>query len=131
MRAAVRSRSLAPTAKSAEEMSLSETLEEIARYRRNGRSARPLWTAFHQKIAYPFTNIVLCALGLPIALRLRRAPKAVSFAAALTLGFVYLWFLEMGWHLGKSGRLPAVMAAWSPNLVFACVAGALHRAARI
>ncbi|MBI5597071.1 MAG: LptF/LptG family permease [Elusimicrobia bacterium] len=124
-------RALAPTTKTAEEMSLRETLDEVARYRRNGRSARPLWTAFHQKIAYPFTNIVLCALGLPIALRLRRAPRAVSFAAALTLGFLYLWFLEMGWHLGKSGRLPPVVAAWSPNLVFAAVAAALHRAARI
>ncbi|MBI3299754.1 MAG: LptF/LptG family permease [Elusimicrobia bacterium] len=124
-------RQLAPTTKSAEEMSLKETLAEIRRYEDRGRSTRPLWTAFHQKLAYPFTNVVLCALGLPIALRLRRAPRAVSFAAALTVGFVYLWFLEMGWHLGKSGRLPPAVAAWSPNLVFAVVAAALHRAARI
>ncbi len=124
-------RSLAPTTKTAEEMSLAETLAEIRRWEERGRSTRPLWTAFHQKLAYPFTNIVLCALGLPIALRLRRAPKTFAFAAALSVGFVYLWFLEMGWHLGKSGRLPAPAAAWGPNLAFAALAYALHRAARI
>ena len=102
---AVPPRGLAPTLKSHEEMSLVETLAEMRRYTSTGRSTRPLRTAFHQKLAYPFTNIVLCALGLPIALRLRRAPKAVSFGAALSVGFFYLWFLEMGWHLGKSGRV--------------------------
>lgn len=124
-------RDLAPTTKTAEEMSIRETLAEIRRYEVRGRSTRPLWTALHQKLAYPFTNIVLCALALPIALRLRRAPRAVSFAAALTLGFIYLWFLEMGWHLGKSGRLPPMLAAWSPNLVFAALATALQRSVRI
>lgn len=124
-------RALAPTRKSHEEMSLAETLAEVRRYRERGRSTRPLWTAFHQKLAYPFTNVVLCALGLPIALRLRRAPRAVSFGAALTVGFLYLWFLEMGWHLGKSGRLPPMAAAWTPNLLFAGVAAALNRSARI
>lgn len=124
-------RALAPTLKSHEEMTLLETVAEVRRYQERGRSTRPLWTAFHQKLAYPFTNIVLCALGLPIALRLRRAPRAVSFGAALTLGFVYLWFLEMGWHLGKSGRVPPMAAAWTPNMLFAAVAAALNRSARI
>ncbi|MDE2291917.1 MAG: LptF/LptG family permease, partial [Elusimicrobia bacterium] len=79
-------RELAPRTKTAGEMSMRETLAEIARYRLTGRSTRPLWTAFYQKMAYPFTNVILCALGLPIALRLRRAPRVVSFAAALTVG---------------------------------------------
>lgn len=124
-------RGLAPTLKSHEEMTLRETVVEVRRYQEHGRSTRPLWTAFHQKLAYPFTNIVLCALGLPIALRLRRAPRAVSFGAALTVGFLYLWFLEMGWHLGKSGRVPPMAAAWTPNMLFAAVAAALNRSARI
>lgn len=120
-------RSLIPISKSPEEMSSFE-LRRYARGRSPlGASRREMQVAAHAKLAYPFTNFILCALGIPIALRLRGEAKALSFFAALVLSFFYLWCLEVGRSLGLSGRLPPLAAAWSANIAFAALAAELIR----
>lgn len=120
-------RKLIPRPKSPEEMSSLE----LRRYARGGSplgtSRREMAVAAHAKLAYPFTNIILCALGIPIALRLRGEAKALSFFAALVLSFFFLWCIEVGRSLGLSGRLPPLMASWSANVVFAALAAELIR----
>ncbi len=85
----------------------------------------------HAKLAYPFASLILCALGVPLALRLRRAPRPVSFAVALVLSFLYMWVIELGWYLGKAGRLPPPVAAWMANAAFGALAVVLYRRTRI
>ncbi len=122
-------RKIVPTKKKPDEMSILEAHREVRRLASLGRSAREVSTAMHQKIAYPFTNIVLCLIGIPIALRLRRAPPPVAFAAALLVSFVYLWCIEFSWYLGKSGRVAPLLAAWFPNVSFG--AGAVWMSRRL
>ncbi|MBI5208834.1 MAG: LptF/LptG family permease [Elusimicrobia bacterium] len=118
---------LIPRTRSPEEMSLLELLRYAPKARHLGASPREYVMAAHSKVAYPFTNIVICALGIPVALRLRRAVKILSFSAALALSFLFLWFIEMGRALGVSGRLPPVLAAWTANIVFGSLAAYLIR----
>ncbi|MBI5245302.1 MAG: LptF/LptG family permease [Elusimicrobia bacterium] len=122
---------LMPRVRSPEEMSLRELRLELKRARRLGEPQHPLKTALQAKLAYPFTNIVLCALGLPVALRLGRASRPASFAAALVLCFLYLWLIETGRSLGGAGRLAAAPAAWLPHLVFGAAALQLWRSSKI
>ena len=81
--------------------------------------------ATHGKLAYPFTNFVICALGIPIALRLRLNAKVLSFCVALGLSFMYLWSIEIGKALGNGGQLPPLLAAWLPNAIFGALASYL------
>ncbi|MFH1725098.1 MAG: LptF/LptG family permease [Elusimicrobiota bacterium] len=120
-------RKMVPLQKNPDEMSILETAAEIRRLEELGRSSRRMRTALHQKTAYPFTNLILCAMGIPIALRLRWARRTVAFTAALVLSFLYLWFMEIGWMLGKAGRMPPVAAAWLPNLGFGALAAWLYK----
>jgi len=115
-------RTLVPRSKNPDEMSLAETLKYLRQVRTFGGSSREAWTAFYAKIAYPFSNLILCALGVPIALKLRRSSKALSFGAALALSFLYLWVMEMGRALGVAGRLPEPVGAWMANILFGGVA---------
>jgi len=124
---AVHPRRIVPTKKKPDEMSILEAHSEAKRLSSLGRSAREVLTAMHQKIAYPFTNIVLCLIGIPIALRLRRSPPPVAFAAALLVSFVYLWCIEFSWYLGKSGRVAPLIAAWFPNISFGAGAAWMFR----
>ena len=112
-------RTLIPRTVDSDEMSLLELVRYARRMRRLGVSVTQLRVAAHAKLAYPFTNVILCALGIPIALRLRRSPKVVNFCVAMALSFLFLWVMELGKALGASGRLPPMVAAWTPNLVFA------------
>jgi lipopolysaccharide export LptBFGC system permease protein LptF len=122
---------LMPRMKNPEEMSLRELGRELRRARSLGEPQHPLKTAFQTKLAYPITNIVLCALGLPIALRLGRASRSVSFGAALGVSFLYMWIIETGRSLGDAGRLAPATAAWLPHLLFGGAALWMSRSTKI
>jgi lipopolysaccharide export system permease protein len=115
-------RGLMPRTADPDEMSLRELLAYIRRMRRLAVPVAELQVAAQAKVAYPFTNVILCALGIPIAIRLRRSPKVVSFCVAMGISFFYIWVMELGKALGTSGRLPPAAAAWTADLVFAGVA---------
>ncbi|HAM35381.1 MAG TPA: hypothetical protein DEB40_10220 [Elusimicrobia bacterium] len=116
-------RNLIPRTTNPDEMSLRELRRYIQRMRRMGVPVTTLEVAAQGKLAYPFTNLVICALGIPVALRLRRSHKVATFCVALALSFLFLWVSELGRALGNSDWLPPVAAAWSANLVFAGLAG--------
>ncbi len=119
---------LIPRALDPDEMTWSEVRAYAKRVGRFGGSPRRYEVAAQAKLAYPFANLVICALGIPIALRLRRSSRVVSFCAALGLSFAYLWFIEVGRALGVGGTLPPWAAAWSANALFGTAALVLiHR----
>lgn len=124
-------RELRPDRKKPDEMSFLELRELIGRLEGLGQPAHRERTGLHSKLATPFTNVVLCALGIPIALRLRRAGKPLAFSAALVVGFLYIWVMELGRHMGDSGRMPPLYAAWIANVLFGALAVWLHKRADI
>jgi len=111
-------RTLIPRTVDPDEMSLRELLSYTQRMRRMGVSVTQLRVAAHAKLAYPFSNLILCALGIPIALSLRRSPNVVNFCVAMALSFLFLWFMELSKALGSGAHLPPVVAAWTPNILF-------------
>lgn len=115
-------RSLVPQSRNPEELSLWETRQYLRRIGHLGASPRETWVAVHAKLAYPFANPILCALGIPFALKLKRSGRAVNFALALAVSFGYLWLLETCRALGLAGRIPALLAGWVPNLAFGSLA---------
>ncbi|MBI4423535.1 MAG: LptF/LptG family permease [Elusimicrobia bacterium] len=117
---------LVPRRKNPDEMSLSETRRYLRQVRFLGASPREAQTALQAKLSYPFSNLILCALGIPLALRLRRAPRAASATLALGVGLMYVWLMEMGKALGNAGRVSPWIAAWSPHAAFAAVAAWLN-----
>ncbi len=120
-------RHLIPRTTNPDEMSLREMRGYAERLSQLGIPRREFEVAAHAKVAYPFVNFVICALGIPIALRLRRSAKTISFVVALVCSFLYLWLIEVGRALGTGGVLPPAVAAWAPNLVCAGIAAGLMR----
>jgi lipopolysaccharide export system permease protein len=121
---AIAPRLLVPRAKKPAEMTLRELAAFLGGDRPAGLSRRELAVELHAKLAYPWTNVVLCLLGIPLALRLRGAPRLLSFCAALAASFGYLWLIELGKSLGASGRLAPAAAGWVPHLVLAAAGAA-------
>lgn len=113
---------LVPRSSNPDELTLREVRTQARRAGRFGGSPRELEVAAHAKLAYPAVSLILAALGIPIALRLRRSSMVVSFCAALGLSFLYLWFIEVGRALGVSGQVPPFFAAWMANAAFASMA---------
>ncbi len=120
-------RNLIPRASNPDEMSYRELKQYSERVGHLGIPPRQFEIAVDAKLAAPFTNFVICALGIPIALRLQRASKIINFCAALGLSSVYLFVSEIAKTLGGGGELPPLAAAWLPNILFAGVAFYLIR----
>jgi lipopolysaccharide export system permease protein len=109
---------------SPEEFSLSELDDYIARLRRNGLDPGSYLVDRDVKYALPLSCLVMMFCGL--ALSLDPVPRASSagrgFILGLGLGLAYWITLGFTISFGRSGIMPAWLAAWLPNLLF-CLLG--------
>lgn len=79
------------------------------------------------KYATPLACFVMVALALALSLdpRPRTFTMGRSFGFAIAIGFAYWVLLGLTSSLGRSGLLPAGLAAWGANLVFSLLAVSL------
>jgi lipopolysaccharide export system permease protein len=74
------------------------------------------------KTAIPFVSLVMALIGIPLASRtLRGSGMAAGLGLALAVGFLYWIVLGLTTSLGRSGILPAAIAAWSANILFGMI----------
>ncbi len=58
-------------------------------------------------------------VGVPLGVASRRGGKSSGFVFTILLVFVYYFLSSTGIALGRQSRLPAFLAVWSANLLFA------------
>jgi lipopolysaccharide export system permease protein len=86
--------------------------------------------AYHRRLAIPFAPFVFAALGVPLGLRRSRSARSWGVLVCVGLVAAYYTLLTFGQFVGESGRAPASLALWLPNLVFALAAIPLLRRAQ-
>lgn len=104
-------------------MTIPAAAEYLGALRRSGvgQLERPL-VAYYNKFAYPFANLILILIGVPIASVRRRGGQAMRFAIGLLTAFLYLSIQKLAEPFGYSGALSPVLTAWLPHVTFALVA---------
>lgn len=112
-------RDLARSERDVEMMTVPEAREHIETLRRTGATGlgRPL-VAFQSKFAYPFANLILIILGVPLAAVRRRGGQAVQMGIGLFVAFIYLLLMKLIEPFGYSGLISPEVAAWAPHAVF-------------
>jgi lipopolysaccharide export system permease protein len=109
-------------------LKLKEHWQYIRRSASAGLNTRSFEVSFHSRVAMCFIPLVMCALGVPFAMRSRRSGglgKDLGIAFAVT--FFYWLFYSVGLSLGKNGVLPPWLAAWAPSMIFGSLALTLNR----
>jgi len=110
-----------------EEFSLWELDRYIADLRSKGLDPGGYVVDRDLKYAMPLACLIMAALGM--ALSLDPLPRNLSlgrsFGLAIVIGFAYWTALGITSALGRSGLLPAAIAAWIPNFMFAMIAVAI------
>ena len=76
----------------------------------------------HSRFSYPAACLVLMLVGVPLGVISRRGGKSSGFVFTLLLVVVYYVLSYTGIALGRQDKLPAFLAVWLANLLFA-VAG--------
>ena len=77
-----------------------------------------LYTKLEGRLAAPWTCLVVVLIAIPFGAAGGRRNVYVGVASSIVICFVYFVLLQLGLALGTSGRLPAWLAAWFPNLSF-------------
>jgi lipopolysaccharide export system permease protein len=107
-----------------EEFSLWELDRYIADLRSKGLDPGGYVVDRDLKYAMPLACLIMAALGM--ALSLDPLPRNLSlgrsFGLAIIIGFAYWTSLGITSALGRSGLLPAAVAAWVPNFMFSMIA---------
>lgn len=113
---------LTRVAKSAEEMNFAELLTYVREVEAGGYDATAYRVDLHAKIAFPLVCLILGMVGVGMAARTGlREGMPVSIAYGLGTGFLYWVLHSFNLSLGYGGMLPAPVAAWAANVVFACL----------
>jgi lipopolysaccharide export system permease protein len=109
---------------SSTEMNLSQLNDAIRKRESKPEELRELQIELHKKLTIPFSCILFAVIGMPLAIRAHRSVRSRGFTIGIFLVLIYYLLRISGEAMVETGRLPAIIGTWAPNLIFA-VAGFL------
>jgi lipopolysaccharide export system permease protein len=102
------------------EMNLVQLGDYIETIEQEGQSPTRYLVDWHDKIAFPFACLIMSALSVPFAIKIR--PRgggvAIGLAISLVVAFSYWIVHALFVALGHGGYLPPSAAAWATNVIF-------------
>ena len=107
------------------EMTFAELAHYIHDLSQSGFDTLPLRVQLNKKIAYPLVTLVMAILAVPFSLSMGRRGSLTGVAVAIGVAIAYWVAAGLFEAMGNVNTLPAVLAAWSPDLLFGLVGGYL------
>jgi LPS export ABC transporter permease LptG/LPS export ABC transporter permease LptF len=87
--------------------------------RTHGPDGKRFLLELNTRFSYPAACLVLMLVGVPLGVVSRRGGKSSGFVFTILLVFLYYFLSSTGIALGRQNKLPAFLAVWSANLLFA------------
>lgn len=103
----------------AQEMSFADLSRYINDLKESGFDTMRLRVQLNHKIAYPLVTLVMAVLAIPFALSMGRKGSLTGIAAAIGLAIAYWVVAGLFEAMGNVNTLPPMLAAWSPDILFA------------
>ena len=101
-----------------QEMSYGELSRYIADLKQSGFETKRLTVQLYKKLAYPLITLVMAILAIPFALSMGKKGSLAGIATAIGLAITY-WVVALLFEsMGNVNALPALLAAWTPDLLF-------------
>jgi LPS export ABC transporter permease LptG/LPS export ABC transporter permease LptF len=85
----------------------------------HGPEGKRFLLELHSRFSYPAACLVLMLVGVPLGVISRRGGKSSGFVFTLLLVVLYYVLSYIGVALGRQDKLPAFLAVWLANLLFA------------
>ncbi len=106
-------------------MTYGQLKEYVAQLRVGGYNVMPYLVALQRKVAFPFVTVVMTLLAVPFAATTGRRGAMYGIGAGIVLAITYWLMLSVCAAIGAGGLLSPVLAAWTPNILFAAAAAYL------
>jgi LPS export ABC transporter permease LptG/LPS export ABC transporter permease LptF len=102
-----------------EQMSYTELATYINDLKQSGFDTMRLRVQLNRKLAYPLMTLVLAILAIPFSLFAGKRGGIAGVGTAIGVAISYWVIAGIFENLGDVNSLPAILAAWSPDLLFA------------
>jgi LPS export ABC transporter permease LptG/LPS export ABC transporter permease LptF len=107
------------------EMSFEELSAYIRDLRQSGFDTMRLRVQLNRKLAYPIITLVMAVLAVPFALSMGKRGSLAGIGVAIGVAIAYFVVSGTFEAMGNVNLLPAFLAAWSPDVLFALAGGYL------
>ncbi len=104
--------------KAPDQMNYRDLRRYVLDLEQRGYDTRELRVGLYRKVAIPFVCVVMVLIALPFAVRVEHRGPVFAIGLSILLAFVYFALLQAFGKLGEVARLPPLLAAWAPNLMF-------------
>ena len=84
---------------------------------------------FHKRIAMSFASFILTIIGVSLSSRKRKGGMGLYLGIGLALSFAYILLQTISSTFAINAGLPAVLAAWIPNILYVFIAYFCYRQA--
>ena len=101
-----------------QEMNYGELSRYITDLSQSGFDTMRLRVQLNRKLAYPISTLVMAVLAIPFALSMGKRGSLAGIATAIGLAITYWVVAGLFEAMGNVNTLPAMLAAWSPDLLF-------------
>jgi LPS export ABC transporter permease LptG/LPS export ABC transporter permease LptF len=100
------------------QMTYVELYQHIRNLKRSGYAADELEVKLFEKTSWPFVSLVMAVIALPFSFRIGKQGSLQGIAIAIVLAFLYWMVFATFTKFGEVGNLPAILSAWSANILF-------------
>jgi lipopolysaccharide export system permease protein len=80
----------------------------------------------NKRFSLPLSAIILTIIGVSLSTKKRRGGMGLNLAAGTALGFSYILFMQFSEMFVATDTLPASIAIWLPNYLYAIIAAVLY-----
>ena len=112
----------ATEARAPDQMTFAQLRRYIETIRKSGYAAEELSVKLYTKTSWPFISLVMALLALPFAFKIGKRGALYGVGIGLVLGIFYWMVFAVFTKFGEVGNLPAILSAWSANILFAIAA---------
>jgi len=109
--------------KQSSEMNYQELRRYIRDLQQSGFDVVRLRVQLAKKLAFPMITLVMAMLAIPFSLHAGRRGTVAGVATAVGIAAVYWTVSGLFEAMGNISELPPLLAAWSPDLIFALLGG--------
>jgi LPS export ABC transporter permease LptF/LPS export ABC transporter permease LptG len=103
-------------------MTYAQLSDYIARQRQSGANVMRQMVALQRKISFPFVTLIMTLLAVPFGVTMGRRGAMAGIAIGIVMAITYWVTMSVFGALGTAGAMPALLAAWAPNLLFGAAA---------
>ncbi len=84
----------------------------------SGVNVVPQTVALYRKVSFPFVTLIMTLIAVPFAVTTGKRGALYGIGVGIVLAVVY-WITSSAFSaVGTAGMMPAMLAAWAPNLIF-------------